>query len=475
MFQKLFTASAGITERVGFIVGILIMVLLIAANTSAALNAPMLSSKTVTLSWTAPGDDGDNGQASYYDIRYSTSVINDGNWDLATQVDGEPTPQTAGNTETFLVSGLNPSTTYYFAIKVGDEVPNWSTLSNVVTITTTVETDAPAVIANLASTAQTQTSISLSWTAPGDDGTTGTATSYDLRYSTAPITDQNWASATQVANEPTPSVAGSTESITISNLSENTTYYFAIKTSDEVPNESGLSNVLQTATTGDLTPPSAIDDLQANSGTNNGEITLSWTAPGDDADVGTAAFYLIRYSTEEITEINWLGPSDEYTNFIINPLTPSASGALEEYTIEGLEPGLAYYVAIKAFDEKSNPSALSNLTSAVAKLDLSLDADDDQYTGLPNVFELSQNYPNPFNPDTEIPYALPTQAEVNISIYNSVGQKVATLVDETKPAGVHYISWNGRNDNGQPVASGIYFYRLSSAEFSQTKKMVMLK
>lgn len=475
MFQKSFTTLAGITVQSKIITGIFLIVLLMAANTNAALNAPMLSSKTVTLSWTAPGDDGGSGQASYYDIRYSTTMLTESNWDQAIQVDGEPAPQTAGSAETFLVPGLNPSTTYYFGIKVGDEVPNWSTLSNIVTVTTSVESDAPATIADLVSTAQTQNSITLSWTAPGDDSTAGTATSYDIRYSTSPITELNWASATQISGEPTPSVAGSTESITIENLNESTTYYFAIKTSDEVPNESGLSNVLSASTTGDLTPPSAIDDLQANSGTNNGELTLSWHAPGDDADVGAASMYLIRYSINEINEANWLTPADEYSDFVVNPLTPSASGALEEYTIENLEPGQAYYVAIKAIDDYSNASSLSNVVNAVAKLDLSLDADDDQFTGLPEEFQLNQNYPNPFNPETEIPYALPTRADVNLSIYNSVGQKVATLVDGTMPAGLHYASWNGHNDQGQPVASGIYFYRLSSSEFNQTKKMVMLK
>lgn len=475
MFQKMTTTSAGTTARSKIITGIFLIVLLIAGISNAALKAPMLTSKTVTLNWTAPGDDGASGQASFYDIRYATVMLTESNWDQAIQIDGESTPQSAGSSETFLVTGLDPSTTYYFGIKVGDEIPNWSTLSNIVTITTSVESDAPAVIANLASTAQTQNSITLGWTAPGDDSTTGTATSYDLRYSTSPITELNWASATQVANEPTPSVAGSSETITIENLSESTTYYFAIKTSDEVPNQSGLSNVLSVSTTGDLTPPSAIDDLQANSGTNNGEITLSWTAPGDDADIGTASMYLIRYSSDTITELNWLAPTSEFSNFVINPLTPSASGALETFTITNLDPGRSYYVAIRAFDELPNASILSNVTSAVAKLDLSLDADDDEFAGLPEDYQLSQNYPNPFNPDTEIPFALPTNANVNLSIYNSVGQKVATLVEGNMSAGTHYASWNGKNDQGQPVASGIYFYRLSSTEFNQTKKMVMLK
>lgn len=105
-------------------------------------------------------------------------------------------------------------------------------------------------------------SVTIYWTAPGDDGNTGTATSYDVRYSTSAITVGNWSSATTVTGEPAPSVAGSNESMTISGLVSNTQYFFAIITSDEVSNLSGLSNVLAIATD-DETPPAAIVDLSA--------------------------------------------------------------------------------------------------------------------------------------------------------------------------------------------------------------------
>ena len=77
------------------------------------------TSSSITLTWTAPGDDGSTGTATTYDIRYSTSAITEGNWASATQVTGEPTPAAAGTNQTMVVSGLSPSTTYYFAIKTG--------------------------------------------------------------------------------------------------------------------------------------------------------------------------------------------------------------------------------------------------------------------------------------------------------------------------------------------------------------------
>lgn len=86
---------------------------------------------SVTLNWTAPGDDGNIGTATTYDIRYSTSPINEANWDMATQCIGEPAPQPAGNPESLLVTNILPRTDYYFALKTADEVPNWSEVSNI--------------------------------------------------------------------------------------------------------------------------------------------------------------------------------------------------------------------------------------------------------------------------------------------------------------------------------------------------------
>ncbi len=113
-----------------------------------------------------------------------------------------------------------------------------------------VHTDAtpPAAITDLSAGTPTQTSIPLTWAAPGDDGNSGTASSYDIRYSTALITNANWASATQVTGEPTAQVAGTAQNYTVTGLASGQTYYFAIKTTDEVPNTSALSNVLSRAT-----------------------------------------------------------------------------------------------------------------------------------------------------------------------------------------------------------------------------------
>jgi hypothetical protein len=136
-------------------------------------------------------------------------------------------------------------------------------MSNVVSKTTLAAPDVtrPAAIAvNVASV--TDTSATLSWNATGDDSLTGTATSYDIRYSTLPITTSSWTTATQVTGEPTPLVAGSLQTYVVRGLSRQITYYFAIKATDEASNVSALSNA-PAATTTDTLAPKAITDLVA--------------------------------------------------------------------------------------------------------------------------------------------------------------------------------------------------------------------
>jgi hypothetical protein len=206
------------------------------------LAASGATASSVTLTWTAPGDDGSTGTAASYDIRYSTATIDEGNWASATQVSGEPAPAVAGTNQNMTVSGLSGDTTYYFAMKTADEVPNTSGLSNVVSRKTS-DTVAPAAVSNLATSNPTNTSITLTWTAPGDNGSSGTASSYDIRYRTGgAVNDSNWAAATQVSGEPTPAAAGTNQSMVVSGLTAGTTYYFAIKTADEVPTVSAISN-----------------------------------------------------------------------------------------------------------------------------------------------------------------------------------------------------------------------------------------
>jgi hypothetical protein len=98
---------------------------------------------------------------------------------------------------------------------------------------------------------------------------------------------------------------------------------------------------------------------------------------------------------------------------------------------------------------------------------------------VPQAFALGQNYPNPFNPSTSMTYSLSAPSMVTLTVYNMLGQEIATLVNEGRAAGTHDILWNGTDMHGRSVASGVYMYRLravaGSTEFTQVRKMLLMK
>nr|QNO56375.1 hypothetical protein JCABFCCD_00016 [Methanosarcinales archaeon ANME-1 ERB7] len=152
---------------------------------------------------------------------------------------------------------------------------------------TILDTVAPTAVTNLAASDPTHNSITLTWTAPGDDGNNGTATIYDIRYSTESITEENWAAATNAIGEPPPEEAGITQKFTVTGLSLETKYYFAMKTSDEVPNISPLSNVVSYTTLPNQIP----------SPTPTGTISLSSSPSG--ANIGLDGQWWGRIKTPD--------------------------------------------------------------------------------------------------------------------------------------------------------------------------------
>ena len=94
---------------------------------------------------------------------------------------------------------------------------------------------------------------------------------------------------------------------------------------------------------------------------------------------------------------------------------------------------------------------------------------------IPDVYALHQNYPNPFNPVTTLRYDLPEDAMVSITIYDVMGRRVKSLVNTTQAAGYRSVRWDATNSFGEPVSAGMYIYMIQAGQFTQTKKMVLLK
>lgn len=221
----------------------------IAPSAITDLAAAEISNKAnnVRLSWTSVGDDNNIGTATGYVIKKYTSEITDSNWELAETVTNSILPQESGNMENFDLE-IEYDVAIYFAIKTFDENDNYSSVSNSPSITIDNPNDsiAPSAITNLSVSyglLSYSNRFTVTWTAPGDDGTSGTADHYVMKYSHSPITESNWSSCSEVSGLPEPSSAGTSQNTYVSGFAMGDVLYLAIKTYDEVGNESEISNI----------------------------------------------------------------------------------------------------------------------------------------------------------------------------------------------------------------------------------------
>jgi predicted CXXCH cytochrome family protein len=148
---------------------------------------------------------------------------------------------------------------------------------------------------------------------------------------------------------------------------------------------------------------------------------------------------------------------------------PVAKTSDTTYSDGDVVSGVTYYYRVSAVDFSGNESAIS----APVSIDVVLGVG--ETGGLPREFALGQNYPNPFNPWTQIGYQLPKASHVKITITNMLGVQVSVLVDRDEQPGYYHVTWNGMDNRGQAVGSGIYLYRMEAGTFVTAKKMIFLK
>jgi hypothetical protein len=163
-----------------------------------------------------------------------------------------------------------------------------------------------------------------------------------------------------------------------------------------------------------------------------------------------------------ITSIPSIGPS-------------SGSGVLVKvfFRLIGTVPTQSenYFNIIKAFGYKQNGDTIRFYPQETMMIiQAATGVDDDKLN--PDVFSLNQNFPNPFNPSTNISFSIPKSTKVNLSIYDLMGNLLATLVDDEKERGLYNIEFNSTQFN---LSSGVYFYKLSTPEFTSVRKMILLK
>lgn len=141
------------------------------------------------------------------------------------------------------------------------------------------------------------------------------------------------------------------------------------------------------------------------------------------------------------------------------------------FTDSGVEPNHTYFYKMTAVDFSGNESSATVELSATAGILTSTG----EQTIAPGTFQLEQNYPNPFNPSTTIRYDIPSKGRVQLLVFNTLGMKVRTLIDDIQERGNYTLEWDGKDDNGNLLSTGIYFYQLLSAGQRSMRKAVFQK
>jgi len=198
--------------------------------------------------------------------------------------------------------------------------------------------------------------------------------------------------------------------------------------------------------------PVELSSFTAQVGDGQG-VRLSWKT---GSEINNAGFNVVRSQTAD----------GRYTK-LNEKLIPANRDGIYTFVDAAAEAGARYYYKLEALDTRGNLTTHGPIMVTVA---------------LPTTFDLSQNYPNPFsarvtfgNPMTQIQYQLPQVAKVTLSIYNMLGQEVRKLVNAQQPAGYHTAIWDGRDNFGRSLPTGVYHYRLQAENFTMTKKMLLAK
>lgn len=288
-------------------------------------------------------------------------------------------------------------------------------------------------------------SVSLSWTAPGDDGAIGTATLYDLRIALSPISAGNWDTASSVPGLPAPLISGTPQNTLVRGLSRDTVYYFALRSQDDEGNWSSVSNVLRWDWVIDAAPPAAPAGVSATR--QDPGVRVGWSA-NSEADLQGYSVYRAEIAG---------GPYTRLTGSLL-------SGT--QYVDANLPGGATrLWYRVTASDLSGNESA----QSAVSSVDLTNAAATADWT-------LSPGYPNPSRAGQPvcIPVVIPAAGAegATIDVVDAAGRRVRRIELGSAATCASGVVWDGRNDSGREVAPGIYRAWLIAGDRREHVKLV---
>ncbi|MDQ7065449.1 MAG: T9SS type A sorting domain-containing protein, partial [candidate division KSB1 bacterium] len=307
----------------------------------------------------------------------------------------------------------------------------------------------PAAIADLSITESTDFTLSLEWTAPGDDSlSNGPAVSYTLYYSTMAPGDnlENWRQYATAVTEglPTPAEPGTQQAYTLEGLEAGKAYYIALTATDDFGNESPLTTIVQANTTVPVQLVAFRAEVDGN------QVSLFWQTA---SEINNAGFFVDRRaeSSEKWQQVAYVKGNGTNEN-----------GGRYEWSDRVQQPGV-YFYRLRPMDADGRSAGGPQIRVNVT---------------VPRVARLYPNYPNPFRQGqpTVIQYDLPapTPEPITLRLFNVLGQELGVLYRDRQSAGYYQWQWDGRLPNGQLAAPGIYFLILETGHQQLIRKLAIL-
>lgn len=448
---------------------------------------------SITFEWTAPGDDGNTGMATEYDFRvaYGADLTD---WETAVPLTGEPMPEDAGTNQVFVASeDVYPNFALAFAVVAIDNNGNASAMSNVVKWRPNGVV--PPTINMVEDVPEDQGhQVRVDWTPSENEGDEGNldVTAYSIWRMVEDKSDEAGENSKTVAgylelfNAAPEATSGERYKVLNPDNTMNSMWDFVAT----VPAHHGDAYSAVAPTLYDSTMTDGMHEstfmvsahselgYTANSAPMSG-YSVDNLAPGVVQNI-SGSIQMVEEAAAVV--LSWDENADEYLDKDLaeytiyrsdtedmNTLQPVGSVTEATFTDASVETEKQYYYAVTASDFAGNESEFSDLTMVNVVVGIAGESQ------LPEDFMLSQNYPNPFNPSTRIQFALPEAAQVTLTVYNMAGQKVVDLVNTHMNAGYHTVEWNGRDQYGNSLSSGIYIYRLRAGDYQQTMKMAYTK
>lgn len=416
------------------------------------LTVDLVSQTSVGLEWQAPGDDGTaNGPAQQYDIRYSSTPLIESGWAGANQPSGEPWPAQPGTYEGYQVTGLQPCTRYWFALKTRDEAYNHSTISDTISAKTICSGGGGGLgeTAREVSGEDEQEAVA-GPKAPATQGATAVGMAGDRGASAASLRPE---AVTLVAEfERT----GGATTVRLHRTAD---------AMDGVGEDEPAGIVLQVpGAAGWLTRGRFVPGLQ--------DGLFGLMPPEDRFRYVCREGYDLTHVAERVASPVGNEAIIAATHSVLGDVTDSlaVNGAVQVAAGDTL---VVRYGTAEASGSELEWFVLARSTSGTAATAWTRPVPG-IVTPRPIAFALHQNQPNPFSRGTTIRFDLPVVTQVRLEVFDLQGRRVRTLAHVRFKPGYHAIEWDHRDDHGNVLRAGIYLYRLRADAFTAQRKMAMV-